>query len=181
MFLIEEVNTVIGRLVKRWTVSVKDSKKRCSINDLPTVSVAKIGDRWVTHDNRRLWVFRQLYRLGKCDTVPVNIKGNIPSTKMTSCNKGVEIQVRGDPGGQWHLKPSQRPNSTGTHQGNPSVYGHHQQDFADDEYDDPDQYVFDDYNDYNEHEYDDYEDYYEHDDYDDYGDYYANNDYEDYY
>lgn len=81
---------------------------RCSIYDIPTISVARIDDRWVTADNRRLWVFRQLYRLGKCNTVPVLETYGLPSAKMTSYNKGVDIQVRRDPGGRWHRQPSKR-------------------------------------------------------------------------
>lgn len=70
----------------------------------------KDGNRWVTADNRRLWVFRELERLGKCDKVPVRQTYYIPDQKRTSFNGGSSVQVRGDPGGRWHSKPSARKN-----------------------------------------------------------------------
>ncbi|XP_052785379.1 uncharacterized protein LOC128221021 [Mya arenaria] len=78
---------------------------RCSIYSIPTISVMRKNGRWITSDNRRLWVFRQLERLGKCDTVPVDVTDQIPPEKMTSLNGGDAVRVRGNPGGSWHLKP----------------------------------------------------------------------------
>lgn len=79
---------------------------RCSVSDIPTVSVIKREGKWVTADNRRLWVFRQLERLGKCEKIFVH-KGNyIPQEKLTSENGGNSVRVRGSPGGYWHRKPS---------------------------------------------------------------------------
>ncbi|WAR29739.1 hypothetical protein MAR_003307 [Mya arenaria] len=78
---------------------------RCSIYSIPTISVMRKNGRWITSDNRRLWVFRQLERLGKCDTVPVYVTDQIPPEKMTSLNGGDAVRVRGNPGGSWHLKP----------------------------------------------------------------------------
>jgi len=62
--------------------------------------------KWVTADNRRLWVFRQLERLGKCDTIPVRITNYIPVGKLTSYNGGESVVVRGSPGGYWHNRPT---------------------------------------------------------------------------
>ncbi|KAH3781559.1 hypothetical protein DPMN_159390 [Dreissena polymorpha] len=59
----------------------------------------------MTMDNRRLWVFKELERLGKCDSVPVNVDDSIPSEKLTTDNGGVTIDVRGCPGGTWYTKP----------------------------------------------------------------------------
>jgi hypothetical protein len=56
-------------------------------------------------DNRRLWVFRHLYRLGKCGEIPVEVVSDIDPAKMTTTNGGSSITVRGDPGGIWHLYP----------------------------------------------------------------------------
>ena len=62
----------------------------------------KKDDRWFSADNRRLWVFRQLERLGKCATIAVQETLSIPSKKFTTNNNGESIEVRGDPGGMWH-------------------------------------------------------------------------------
>ena len=59
-------------------------------------------DKWVTADNRRLWVFRQIERLGKCDMIPVRITNYIPRGKLTSYNGGESVVFRGSPGGYWH-------------------------------------------------------------------------------
>jgi len=60
--------------------------------------------RWITSDNRRLWVFRQLERLGKCNEITVRITYYIPDDKITSTNRGKNVIVRGPPGGRWHKK-----------------------------------------------------------------------------
>ncbi|XP_052785378.1 uncharacterized protein LOC128221020 [Mya arenaria] len=82
---------------------------RCSIHSVPTISVMQKNGRWITADNRRLWVFRQLERLGKCKTVPVYTTYHIPAGKMTAFNGGDSVRVRGSPGGRWHLKPKPKP------------------------------------------------------------------------
>ena len=46
---------------------------QCQITEIPRISVVRIGDVWVTADNRRLWVFRVLESLGQCDTVTVKV------------------------------------------------------------------------------------------------------------
>jgi len=77
---------------------------RCSIYDIPTISVMQRNGRWITSDNRRLWVFQQLERLGKCDEIPVRITYNISDDKFTSSNGGEYVSVRGPPGGRWYKK-----------------------------------------------------------------------------
>ncbi|XP_060572143.1 uncharacterized protein LOC132730274 isoform X2 [Ruditapes philippinarum] len=72
--------------------------------DIPTISVAKVGKRWYTADNRRLWVFRKLEELGQCRKIPVDEVDDIPSSKMTTENRGRDIEVRGSPGGRWIKK-----------------------------------------------------------------------------
>ncbi|XP_045204469.1 uncharacterized protein LOC123557205 [Mercenaria mercenaria] len=74
------------------------------IDEIPTISVAEIGGKWFTADNRRLWVFRKLEELGKCRKIPVDEVDDIPSSKMTTENRGVDIEVRGSPGGRWIRK-----------------------------------------------------------------------------
>ena len=84
--------------------------------NIPTVSVMKRHGKWVTADNRRLWVFRQLERLGKCETISVRITNYIPEGKLTSYNGGESVVVRGSPGGYWHNRPtpSSRKSTPGT-------------------------------------------------------------------
>jgi hypothetical protein len=48
-------------------------------------------------DNRRLWLFRQLEKLGRCSTIEVNEISSIPNYKFTTENGGAEITVRGNP------------------------------------------------------------------------------------
>lgn len=78
---------------------------RCQITDIPRISVVLRNGKWVSSDNRRLWVFKNLERLGKCDQIEVNETYYIPSRKMTSRNGGVSIRIRGNPGGHWYLQP----------------------------------------------------------------------------
>ncbi|XP_053385949.1 uncharacterized protein LOC128550626 [Mercenaria mercenaria] len=81
---------------------------RCLLSSFPRIRVSKRDSKWFTTDNRRLWVFRHLYRLGKCGEIPVIETGDIPSQKMTTDNGGTSISVRGagGPGGTWYLKPN---------------------------------------------------------------------------
>lgn len=68
---------------------------RCKISDVPKISVLKESGKWVTADNRRLWVFKQLERLGKVDMISVNQVYYIPDQKRTSINGGTSVDVRG--------------------------------------------------------------------------------------
>ena len=79
---------------------------RCQLSSFPKISVARHNSEWFTSDNRRLWVFRHLYRLGKCGEIPVIVVSAISPSKMTTETEGRSINVRGDPGGIWHLMPS---------------------------------------------------------------------------
>ncbi|XP_045206644.1 uncharacterized protein LOC123558865 [Mercenaria mercenaria] len=81
-------------------------ESRLSVSDIVPISVKKINGRWVTWDNRRLWVFRHLERLGKCKKIPVNNMAYIPESHMTSKCGGRDVEVRGDPGGRWHKQSS---------------------------------------------------------------------------
>lgn len=79
---------------------------RCAVTDIPKISAAILNEKWTTADNRRLWVFRHLERLGKCEQIEVFVVDNIPERKKTSNNGGGSIVVRGTPGGEWHEKTS---------------------------------------------------------------------------
>lgn len=77
---------------------------RCSIADIPTISVVWKNEKWVTVDNRRLWVFRHLEKLGKCTTIWVNPTSIIDPRKLDSTNGGRTVIFH--PGrvssGKWH-------------------------------------------------------------------------------
>ena len=62
----------------------------------------------MTSDNRRLWVFRELERLGTCDSIKVNETSYIDARKLNSSNGGVSVGFhRGrSPGGRWHNFPT---------------------------------------------------------------------------
>ncbi|XP_052786612.1 uncharacterized protein LOC128221940 [Mya arenaria] len=79
-------------------------EERCSIYSIPRISVMLKNEKWIISDNRRLWVFRQLEQLGKCDIVPAYVTYHIPAAKMTSCDGGDSVRVRGHPGGKWHME-----------------------------------------------------------------------------
>ena len=78
----------------------------CLISDIPTIRVMKIDGEWVTADNRRLWVFRELERLGKCDKIQVRKTDYIDPSKLNSTNGGTSVRVRRYAGGRWHRKSS---------------------------------------------------------------------------
>lgn len=44
---------------------------KCKITDLPPIEVTKRRGLWVTADNRRLWILKQLQMLGECDKIAV--------------------------------------------------------------------------------------------------------------
>ena len=69
------------------------------------MQVAKRNGKYFTTGNRRLWLFRQLERLGKCGEIPVVEIGSIPSNKLTTKNDGVSVKIRGFAGGIWMYKP----------------------------------------------------------------------------
>jgi len=60
----------------------------------------------MTSDNRRLWLFQHLERLGKCGQVPVTEASSIPDRKLTTKNNGASVTVRGSVSGVWWRKPS---------------------------------------------------------------------------
>ncbi|KAL4230012.1 hypothetical protein ACF0H5_010400 [Mactra antiquata] len=67
-----------------------------SIHSIPTISVAKVGSKWYTTDNRRLWVFKTLEERGKCSYIDVKEIPSIPDDKMTTKNGGVSVKIRGN-------------------------------------------------------------------------------------
>uniref|UniRef100_A0A8W8JB24 Uncharacterized protein n=1 Tax=Magallana gigas TaxID=29159 RepID=A0A8W8JB24_MAGGI len=70
--------------------------ERCHINDIPKISVVKRGKKWVTADNRRLWIFKTLESLGHCTTISVKVKNGLCREKGVVVKN---VRVRGDHGG----------------------------------------------------------------------------------
>ncbi|XP_060600281.1 uncharacterized protein LOC132753774 [Ruditapes philippinarum] len=79
---------------------------RLSVYDIDSITVTKYNGRWITWDNRRLWVFRQLERLDKCRKIPVVQTTSVPYFRLTSKCDGHDIKVRGEPGGRWYNRSS---------------------------------------------------------------------------
>ena len=78
---------------------------KIKISDIPKISVVKRSTKWLTINNRRLWIFRQMERLGKCETIPVLVSEEI--TLLThECDDFMNANVRENPGGLWYLLPS---------------------------------------------------------------------------
>ena len=72
---------------------------RTSLSSVPKITVVYKSGHWYTADNRRLWVFRQLERKGKCDEILVHVGYEIRGEKFTTTDDGLSVRVRGDPWG----------------------------------------------------------------------------------
>ncbi|KAH3896166.1 uncharacterized protein LOC127864358 [Dreissena polymorpha] len=67
----------------------------CSFESVPAITVVNQDGKWMTTNNRRLWVFKELELLGRCLTVPVNVGESIPEARRTTRNGGLSIIIRG--------------------------------------------------------------------------------------
>ncbi|XP_060599674.1 uncharacterized protein LOC132753251 [Ruditapes philippinarum] len=77
---------------------------RCFASDIPQIEILNLKGKWVSADNRRLWVFKQLEILGKIDFINVKVSRKIYSRKLTSENGGNNVEIRGEnPGGKLYL------------------------------------------------------------------------------
>ena len=78
--------------------------KTISLTDIPNISAAMINGKFVTCDNRRLWVFRMAEDLGFLDDIEfkqVTPRQLYRNNKLTSKNGGNSIRIRGGgPGGK---------------------------------------------------------------------------------
>ncbi|XP_060596162.1 uncharacterized protein LOC132750235 [Ruditapes philippinarum] len=88
-----KTNTLIGETLDDLY------EDRLSVSDIKRISVAPVNGKWFSLDNRRLWVFRQLEKIGKCRYVTVNVKKKIDAARLTTKCGGKEVYVRGSPGG----------------------------------------------------------------------------------
>ncbi|XP_060567913.1 uncharacterized protein LOC132726595 [Ruditapes philippinarum] len=77
---------------------------RLSVSDIKRISVALVNGQWFSWDNRRLWVFRQLEKLGKCRYITANVSKTIDAARLTTKCGGKEVNVRGQPGGYCYGK-----------------------------------------------------------------------------
>ena len=77
---------------------------KIKISDIPSIVVVRRGTELITVNNRRLWIFRQMERLGKCMTIPVLITEEI--TLPHKCDAFMNANVRESPGGLCYLLPS---------------------------------------------------------------------------
>ena len=75
---------------------------RLSIYKLPTIKVKCINGRYVSFDNRRLWILKHLERLGSVNQISVKTSRQICRQKSARTNN---VQIRGmGPGGNWAFK-----------------------------------------------------------------------------
>lgn len=72
------------------------------VDDIEKITVNIKNGNLYSADNRRLWVFQKLEKLGKCDTIAVKFE-HIDSRKFTTTNLGASVRIRGsgDPGGRF--------------------------------------------------------------------------------
>ena len=75
---------------------------RLLISRLPKIEVMCIDGSYVSCDNRRLWILKQLERLGRVNQVSVKTTRRMPKQKSARTNN---VKIRGmGPGGIWAFK-----------------------------------------------------------------------------
>nr|CAB3263313.1 uncharacterized protein LOC108950579 [Phallusia mammillata] len=65
------------------------------VEDIPTIKVKTVDEKYYSEDNRRLYVFRVLQKQGKINSIPVHLVKHLPEVKLTTKNDGRSVQVRG--------------------------------------------------------------------------------------
>ena len=77
-------------------------EEKVRVDDIPVIEVMEEDDKWVSADNRRLWVFKNLEKFGNCETIAVKV-GSIQPFKNTSKTDGLSVKIRlgGAPGGRY--------------------------------------------------------------------------------
>lgn len=95
----------------------------CNVQLIPSISVIKRNGQWFTSDNRRLWVFQEAEKRGKCDDIHAYETTYINFDKFTTCNEGRSVRVRRDPGGYlWRRTPTITNKSMALKTSHESVY-----------------------------------------------------------
>lgn len=76
-------------------------KGEINVDDIEQITVKIRNGNLYSGDNRRLWVFQKLEKLGKCDAITVKF-GYIDPRKFTTTNLGTSVRIRRseDPGGK---------------------------------------------------------------------------------
>ncbi|KAH3729998.1 uncharacterized protein LOC127852950 [Dreissena polymorpha] len=102
----DSINNTFDARCKHSGVSIGQTlddilEGRTNMNSIPIITVVERKGKWVTADNRRLWVFRELEWLGKCIYIDVYEDYFIPAEKLTSTNGGITVRVRGHTGSYW--------------------------------------------------------------------------------
>lgn len=65
---------------------------RVKIQSIPKLEVIKEDDLWISGDNRRLWIFKQLQQLGKVDKITVKHVKRIHTMKLTGISHSIKIR-----------------------------------------------------------------------------------------
>ncbi|KAL4240244.1 hypothetical protein ACF0H5_001038 [Mactra antiquata] len=79
----------------------------CLPSDIPIIVVTRINNTWVSADNRRLWIFKQLELLSIVETIRVKVVKKIYQKKLTSGTGGQTVAMRGYPEGQVYAMMNQ--------------------------------------------------------------------------
>ncbi|KAK3610018.1 hypothetical protein CHS0354_032364 [Potamilus streckersoni] len=114
-----------------------------SIQKIPKISVCQKDGKWFTVDNRRLWIFQQLEKLGKCSEIDVQVTYSIPGNKLTTKNGGESVTVRGDPGSKYATGVYWRPSLGGKGRAGFVDWDYDFLDVDSDDFDDPDDDLYD--------------------------------------
>ena len=83
-----------GKLVKDTLQDILDNK--LNVNDLPMITVIVNDGIYYSLNNRRLWIFKQLYDLNRIETIIVRIKNSISNKHkkrytIDRCSKQAKI------------------------------------------------------------------------------------------
>ncbi|WAR29730.1 hypothetical protein MAR_003298 [Mya arenaria] len=70
----DSINNVFDRKSQHRNIRIGETLDdicdgRCSVLSTPPITVKSVGVKWITADNRRLWVLKHLERLGKLETI----------------------------------------------------------------------------------------------------------------
>lgn len=105
----DSINNFFDAKCVHWSDRIGDTLDdlyygRTTVWFIPKITVVWIDGHWFSADNRRLWIFKQLEKLGKCEKIPVKIGFDISTEKFTTSNNGISIQLRDSPGGKCFRK-----------------------------------------------------------------------------
>lgn len=64
-----------------------------AIDHIEMIRVCKVGHRWFSLDNRRLWIFKKLWQRGYLETLTVKVVHFIPDYKLTTTSGGKYVQI----------------------------------------------------------------------------------------